>query len=138
MQILEPAAELACRSVEHSVPSREQTKCSPRTPAVRVVLLALVLATSVAACSQSRHVRDRPGVTLSPLPPLSTIPPSTTVIVYPTYVVGEGDTFENIARRLGVTADELALFNGIVNRDRLEVGQVLEIPPSATTTVPRG
>lgn len=105
---------------------------------VGAALLTLVFVASAASCSQNRHVRDRPGITLSPLPPLSTIPPSTTVLVYPTYVVGEGDTFENIARRLGVTADELALFNGIVNRDRLEVGQVLEVPPSATTTVPRG
>lgn len=83
-------------------------------------------------------MRPRPGVTMSPLPPLSTIPPTTTVAVYPTYVVREGDTFEIIANRLGVTSDELALFNGIVNRDRLEAGQVLEVPPSATTTVPPG
>lgn len=98
--------------------------------------LSAALVCGLAACSRTQHVRPRPGVTLPPLPPLSTIAPTTTVAVYPTYVVQEGDNFEAIANRLGVTADELALFNGIVNRDRLETGQVLEIPPSATTTLP--
>ena len=111
----------------------------PRSRTAHLFLCALAGAATVlalAGCSGSERVRPRPGVTLSPLPPLSTIPPSTTVAVYATYVVQDGDTFEIIARRLGVRDDELALFNGIVNRDRLEVGQVLEVPPSATTTLP--
>ena len=88
----------------------------------------------LASCSSNPHMRQRPGQTLAAIPPLSTIAATTTTSVVVTYVVQDGDTFEMIARRLGVTADELALANGIVDRDRLTPGQVLVVPEGATTT----
>lgn len=45
-----------------------------------------------------------------------------------TYVVQAGDTLSMIARRFGVNMTVLAQVNGIVNPNRIYVGQVLRIP----------
>ena len=45
-----------------------------------------------------------------------------------TYTVQQGDTFGQIAERLGVDVQTLADANNIVNPDRIEVGQVLVLP----------
>lgn len=46
----------------------------------------------------------------------------------PTYVVRPGDNLFQIGRRTGLTVDELVTANGIVDRNRIFVGQVLVIP----------
>jgi LysM repeat protein len=45
--------------------------------------------------------------------------------------VVSGDTLVDIARRNGVTATDLAAFNGIANRNRIKPGQAIKIPPKA-------
>jgi LysM repeat protein/GH25 family lysozyme M1 (1,4-beta-N-acetylmuramidase) len=61
-----------------------------------------------------------------------------------TYKVQSGDTLSGIAKKLGTTADTLASINGIKNKNRIYVGQVLNIkaqtvqPKSVTVTVKRG
>jgi nucleoid-associated protein YgaU len=45
-----------------------------------------------------------------------------------TYEVASGDTLSGIARRFGLTIEQLQCANGITNPDRLQVGQVLTIP----------
>jgi len=45
-----------------------------------------------------------------------------------TYTVKPGDSAITIARKLGVDVDELLTANGVVNRNRVYVGQVLTIP----------
>ncbi len=49
------------------------------------------------------------------------------------YVVQQGDTLFRIALRFNVTPETLAQYNGILNPNRLQAGQVLRIPPSDTT-----
>ncbi len=45
-----------------------------------------------------------------------------------TYTVRAGDTLSEIAARYGTTVTELVRLNGIADRDRIYVGQVLLIP----------
>jgi LysM repeat protein len=45
--------------------------------------------------------------------------------------VAAGDTLVDIARRNGVTATDLASYNGIANRNRIKPGQAIKIPPKA-------
>lgn len=45
------------------------------------------------------------------------------------YVVQPNDTLGQIAQRFGVSLDKLIEANSLANPDRLEVGQVIEIPP---------
>lgn len=50
-----------------------------------------------------------------------------------TYTVQRGDILYRISQRYGVTVGVLAAANGIVNVDRIKIGQVLVIPPAGTT-----
>jgi LysM repeat protein len=45
-----------------------------------------------------------------------------------TYTVKVGDSAIAIARQFGVDVDDLLAANGVVNRNRIYVGQVLTIP----------
>lgn len=68
----------------------------------------------------------------TPLPPLPTV--TTTILVTTTlapvmYGVQPGDTLDSIAERFGVTRDMLIAANGIVDANRIEVGQQLIVPP---------
>ncbi len=49
------------------------------------------------------------------------------------YVVQPGDTLSSIALRYGLTTDELALANGVINPDLIYVGLKLIVPPLAKT-----
>jgi putative chitinase len=57
-----------------------------------------------------------------------------------TYVVQPGDTLSRIAQRFNTTVAALAQLNGIVNPNRIQVGQRLIVPgtggPVATATSP--
>jgi LysM repeat protein len=46
-----------------------------------------------------------------------------------THVVQPGENLYRIGLRYGFTVNELASYNNIANPDRLEVGQVIRIPP---------
>ncbi|PZN32506.1 MAG: lytic transglycosylase [Proteobacteria bacterium] len=51
------------------------------------------------------------------------------------HVVRRGDTLWGIARRHGVSLDSLASHNGLSRQDTLSIGQVLNIPGAAATTL---
>lgn len=53
-----------------------------------------------------------------------------------THTVQPGDTLQSIASRYNVPLEVLAALNGIIDPNRIRVGQVLRIP-AATTTAPR-
>ena len=99
----------------------------------RKVLMVGLVALLV-GCTSSQHNRQKPGQVLAPLPPLSTIAVSSTTQPVVTYTVQEGDTFGAIAKKLGVSADALALANGIVDRDRVSPGEVLVVPATGTAS----
>jgi LysM repeat protein len=50
-----------------------------------------------------------------------------------TYVVKPGDTLNAIAEELGVSVDDLISLNNLADPSRLEVDQVLKVPPRAGT-----
>jgi len=72
----------------------------------------------------------------APLPPMYTTTTSTTSLTTTTveapklYEVQSGDQLGNIADSYGVDMTELMALNGITNPDKIQVGQVLKIPPS--------
>ena len=59
---------------------------------------------------------------------------TTTEAAAPTYTVQGGDTLSAIATRFGTTVAEIVELNQLANPDVLEIGQVLQLPESATTT----
>ena len=80
-------------------------------------------ATTLAASATST---PSPSITVNPI----TVAPVTTT---PTTIAGEytvqaGDTLGQIAKRVGVSVEEIAQFNGITDPNTIIVGQVLKIP----------
>lgn len=102
--------------------------------AFAVVLIAIPLA--AAACGSSD------GGAGGTLPPIATTTSSTVLLtttttwVPVTYVIQPGDGLRGIADKFGVDIDKLAVLNGITNRDDIEAGDVLDIPPPTTSTIP--
>jgi LysM repeat protein len=77
----------------------------------------------------------KPDVVESPAAPAPTANTAPEAVAYApdaevatTYTVKPGDSAITIARRLGVNVDELLTANGVVNRNRVYVGQVLTVP----------
>jgi hypothetical protein len=68
---------------------------------------------------QGRRAWDLLGQA-SGVPPTVTPPPTT-------YTVQDGDTLGGIAKRFGVTVDQLVAWNGLANPDSIDVGQVLKV-----------
>ncbi len=82
-------------------------------------------------------------------PPATGVVPGTSGVVQPgntatvsvtgiVYVVQPGDTLGRIATRYGTSVSALVAANGIVNPNRIEVGQVIIIPVPGSTTVVTG
>jgi LysM repeat protein len=79
------------------------------------------------------------------LPPMATTTTSTVLITTTTtwvpiqYEILPGDGLGDIAAKFGVDIEKLALLNGITNKDDIEAGDILDIPPPtvpATTVAP--
>ncbi len=86
----------------------------------------------------SYGLRLPPGGTRAPEVVLASVPASerfTQQVRDRTYRVRRGDTLSKIARRFGVRESTLARANGLRNRHRIHVGQVLEIPGKAPRSV---
>jgi LysM repeat protein len=83
-----------------------------------------------------------PVATVTPLSDtVPTVAPATPVFSTddecpPTYTVQAGDNLFRIALRFGLTYQELASANGIINPDALPVGTVLKIPGCGGTAAP--
>ena len=69
------------------------------------------------------------------LPPIATTTSSTvlltttTVWVPVSYEIQPGDGLGDIAAQFGVDIEKLATLNGITNKDDIEAGDILDIPP---------
>lgn len=78
------------------------------------------------------------GVLLTPTPVTPGATPQPTTVPggqIGTYVVRPGDTLSRIARQFNTTVAVLAQLNGIVNINRIFVGQVLRVPGGSTGVV---
>lgn len=51
-----------------------------------------------------------------------------------TYTVQKGDTLSEIAKAMGVSTSDLAAYNGIINPDVINVGQVIKKPAASAST----
>jgi len=96
-------------------------------------LLAVLAGASLAACGSSTNSAN------DTLPPIAsttttTVVQSTTTTLPATYTIKSGDSLFTIAQMFGLTSGQLAAFNGIVNKNHIEVGQVLKIPKPGETT----
>lgn len=71
-----------------------------------------------------------PVVTRAPAPAAVPVndPAATPASATGSYTVAKGDTLWSIARRLGVSPQELAKLNGIQDPSRLKIGTVLRVP----------
>jgi LysM repeat protein len=80
------------------------------------------------------------GSAAETLPPIATTTSTTMLItttttwVPVTYEIQLGDTLRAIADKFGVDIEKLAILNGITNRNDIEAGDVLDIPPPTTST----
>ncbi|HEY4367228.1 MAG TPA: LysM peptidoglycan-binding domain-containing protein [Steroidobacteraceae bacterium] len=79
---------------------------------------------------QDLLVTASPGMTMASLEREDEIAPSTRKAGK--HVVRRGDTLWSIAKARGVSMDRLASTNGLKSSETLSVGQVLEVPASAT------
>ena len=110
-------------------------RSSQRSYSLRIGLLLGVSSLGVLAACGSES-----GKAADILPPIATttttttMPPTTTTIPS-TYEIKRGESLSGIAKRFGLSTAELAAYNGIVNPDAIQAGQVLKIPqPGETTT----
>jgi LysM repeat protein len=93
------------------------------------VIGALALVVGIGACGIGD---EKVGSTLPPLTAATTttssLPTTTTEVRY--YVVQSGDSVSSIAASFGVSQTELVALNGIVDVDKIQAGQKLQLPPS--------
>ncbi len=81
---------------------------------------------------------ETPFATATPTP-VATPPPTPAPTPRPTatpmrYTVQPGDSLTRLAARFGVSVAELAAANGLPANARLQIGQVLQIPPRSTAS----
>src|SRR5690606_13334203 len=80
-------------------------------------------------------VAQTPKETPPPVPTTKSTPP-TGVVGTERYVVRRGDTLGKIAKRYGLSEDQLMEMNNIRNRQFIYEGQVLALAPSARAKPP--
>lgn len=90
--------------------------------------IGLIGVSIAAACGGSGSAA--PAETLPPIATTTTT--STTILVTTTvqryYVIKRGDTLSKIAQSFNVRVEDLMALNGIVDPDKIEAGDELEIP----------
>jgi LysM repeat protein len=94
--------------------------------------LAIPVASSAAAPPQPAAV---PSQTRAPSTTASGAPEQAPDAAVNAHVIASGDTFYSIARRHGISIDELRRANPGAREDRLQIGQRLKLPPSSARQV---
>ena len=64
----------------------------------------------------------------APVQPKPEIKPVQQQLNYTSYTIRQGDTLSSIARRYGTTANDIAQYNHLANKDAIKIGQKLKIP----------
>ena len=93
-----------------------------------LLLSAALLPALVAACSDRGETRDTlpPFITFAPT---TTVNTSTSLPVITVYIAQEGDSLGAIANAFNVDLDQMMEINGITDKNHVEVGQAIKIPP---------
>src|SRR4051812_38041369 len=103
------------------------------------------LSQQILKLEQAISKNTRPGVIIGETPspsPAATTPAATAEAPKPTqqsgnsHVVAKGETLTSIAKMHKVTVEELQKFNHIENDRKLQIGQTIMIPPSASSPSP--
>jgi LysM repeat protein len=104
------------------------------------------LSQQILKLEQQISKNTRPGVMIgespTPSPATTTTAATTTEAPKPTvqsgnsHVVAKGETLTSIAKMHKVTVEELQKFNHIENDRKLQIGQTIMIPPSASSASP--
>ena len=92
-----------------------------------VVLLAFIIGHATGGGGGQAAAAAKPAVVVT----------TTTTTLAPrpaTHTVVVGDTLSSIASLYGLTANDLATYNGITNLNHVFTGEVLKIPPATTAT----
>jgi LysM repeat protein len=110
--------------------------------------LALVAGVVAVACGGGSDSGDRPNSRKIPTATAYAVLPEPTILSGgvpvtsggggDTYVVKAGDSLASIAAELGVSMEELISLNDLEDPSRLEVDQVLKIPPRGGTSATPG
>ena len=116
----------------------------PSRTLLALTALALVAGLFAAACGGGGDSGDRPNSRKIPTATAYAILPEPTILSGgvpvtdggggDTYVVKPGDSLASIAADLGVPIEELIRLNDLEDPSRLEVDQVLKIPPRGGTS----
>ncbi len=91
---------------------------------------------------EQQIAKMRPGVMIGETPSPSPTAPTSAMTEAPkptqqsgnSHVVAKGETLTSIAKMHKVTVEELQKFNHIENDRKLQIGQTIMIPPSASTS----
>ena len=86
-------------------------------------------ATSTVAATATATATLTPTVTATRRPTATPRPTATATPEPVRYVVKSGDTLTDIAAEFGVTVEAIVALNSISNPARLQLDQVLKIPP---------
>ncbi|CAB4363151.1 unannotated protein [freshwater metagenome] len=78
------------------------------------------------------------ATTQGTLPPIATTTTTTTILqtttTYPDfYTLQSGDTLGKVAKRFGTTIDELMALNNITDKNKVQAGQDIKLPPQKIT-----
>jgi len=93
------------------------------------LLLSLGLFPALAvACSNRGETRDTLPAFVT-FPPTTTIDVSTSLPLITVYIAQEGDSLLAIANAFNVDLDQMMEINGITDKNHVEVGQAIKIPP---------
>ncbi len=84
---------------------------------------------TVNAIAHNQTVSDSTNTAATATPkPTPQIKPVQKQVNYTSYTIRQGDTLTSIARRYGTTANDIAQYNNLSNKDAIKIGQKLKIP----------
>jgi LysM repeat protein len=131
---------------EHHQPAygsqaRRDTRQAPYIIGFVVVVAALAAFLYVGlnwATGPGRQAALANPPTLTPVAIVAPTPPAlpSPTVVEQTYVVKAGDSPTSIAQQFRIKTEDLMTVNNISDPQKLQIGQILKIPPSAASTGP--